>query len=601
MREGVLLLLCSAVAMAQTAATSGVIRQPSGDSTLTNIVIASAVTPSGTFGYTAEVYLVRSDGSAAPRRLTSFDESNQAPGAISVAISPDGTRVAYTGLLDDNGIRQEEVHAIDIASGNDRLIAVASSGCSAPPCLGPITFSQDGATVLWNAAGSSGSSIYSANFDGSSLAQLPLQKAIFSGPNHITTTTGKFVFLSSACGQFCLQAEIANLDGSNPTVIQTVTNTILDGSFGDLVISASGSVTAEIVQGSTPSMVTPNVAPALSQGQCLQGQVYYGSMGSMTLSSDGMHAAGISAGQIFNCESAGTQPSVLYAFDAELSGDGSRLIFSAGANGIRRASVWIADANGGNPRPIFAPRSLNPNGIVGIGSYSKDILPLSPGSYFTVYGNNLSDIAAVTTAAELPFSQALQGVTLQVDGTAMPIQAVTPWQINALLPEQISPEDVTVSVRLADGTSFSQVATVQPTAPALILYSVFPTEPDCTAGGVSCYAAAFHPGTKIPADNIHPAVAGEVLETYGFGLGGTMPDVPAGAGAPSNPPANAAMPFVNIDGVLAQTTFAGLVPGLAGLYQVNVIVPAGLPAGQHLMHWYSLDPASGPQGILYSQ
>jgi uncharacterized protein (TIGR03437 family) len=80
-----------------------------------------------------------------------------------------------------------------------------------------------------------------------------------------------------------------------------------------------------------------------------------------------------------------------------------------------------------------------------------------------------------------------------------------------------------------------------------------------------------------------------------------MPDVAAGAGAPSNPPASAAMPFVNVDGVLAQTTFAGLVPGLVGPYQVNVVVPAGLAPGVHQTHWYTLDPAAGPQGVIYTQ
>lgn len=595
MRKNILALLCCAAAAGQTTASRGQILRPSGDATLTNIAVGSAVTTGGTFGYTAEVYLVKGDGSAAPRRLTSFDESNQAPGATSVAISPDGTRVAYTGWLDTNGVRQEQVHAIDVATGNDRLIATAPSTCATPPCLGPITFSQDGTKLLWGVAGSaapSNLSIYAANFDGSGVLQLGLQQAYISGPNNVTTTAGRFIFLSYDCGAFCEQAETANLDGSGAAVIQTASNT-LNGNFGDLVISASGAVTAEITQGYTPSHLTPIVAPALSQGQCRQGPVYYGSMGSMALSSDGTHAAGISAGQIFSCQGDITPLNVLYAFDVQLSSDGSRMIFSVGFNSVGRAAVWIADASGANSRPIFAPRSVNAGGIVGIGSYPTDVLPLSPGSYFTIYGSNFVDVDALATPAELPLPQSLAGAKVQVNGTGVPIQAVTPWQINALLPQETVAGNVTVSVQLSDGTTLSQTATVQPTAPAVILYPI--------PGLLDLQAAAFHPGTNVPADFLHPAVTGEILETYGFGLGVTTPHVAAGIGAPLNPLANAAMPFVNIDGVLARTTFAGLVPGFAGLYQVNVVVPAGLPPGKHVMHWYSLDPTAGPQGTIYTQ
>jgi uncharacterized protein (TIGR03437 family) len=230
---------------------------------------------------------------------------------------------------------------------------------------------------------------------------------------------------------------------------------------------------------------------------------------------------------------------------------------------------------------------------VGLGSYPTDILPISPGSYFTIYGTNFVDADALATAANLPLPLSLAGVSVQVNGTGVPVEAVTPWQLNALLPQEMAPGSVTVTVQLPDGTSLGQAATVTRTAAAIDLIGV--------TGDPFLQAAAFHPGTATLADPGHPAAAGEILETYGFGLGPTTPDVAAGAGAPSNPPASAAMPFVNIDGVLAQTTFAGLVPGLAGLYQVNVVVPAGLAPGVHHTHWYTTDPAAGPQGIIYTQ
>ena len=40
------------------------------------------------------------------------------------------------------------------------------------------------------------------------------------------------------------------------------------------------------------------------------------------------------------------------------------------------------------------------------------------------------------------------------------------------------------------------------------------------------------------------------------------------------------LPEVRIGGVPAQVTFSGLAPGLEGVWQINVIIPANSPAGK---------------------
>jgi uncharacterized protein (TIGR03437 family) len=42
---------------------------------------------------------------------------------------------------------------------------------------------------------------------------------------------------------------------------------------------------------------------------------------------------------------------------------------------------------------------------------------------------------------------------------------------------------------------------------------------------------------------------------------------------------------VQIGGRDAVVAFAGLTPGLAGVYQVNVVVPSGLTAGVQSLSW----------------
>jgi uncharacterized protein (TIGR03437 family) len=131
---------------------------------------------------------------------------------------------------------------------------------------------------------------------------------------------------------------------------------------------------------------------------------------------------------------------------------------------------------------------------------------------------------------------------------------------------------------------------VQDSAPEVLQY----VQPFFT----SIYAMAFHAGTSTPADQTHPAVAGETLEMYGLGLGGVSPPVESGAAAPANPPAHAlAIPQVKIGRQTANVTFAGLAPGQVGIYQVNVVVPVGLKSGSQPVSW----AANGAHWVIWVQ
>jgi uncharacterized protein (TIGR03437 family) len=79
----------------------------------------------------------------------------------------------------------------------------------------------------------------------------------------------------------------------------------------------------------------------------------------------------------------------------------------------------------------------------------------------------------------------------------------------------------------------------------------------------------------------HPANPGDSITVYGTGFGPVAGQVTAGA--PSPAPALSTMdPLqVLIGGIVVQPSFAGLTPGFAGLYQVNLTVPAGLAGGNY--------------------
>jgi adhesin/invasin len=77
-----------------------------------------------------------------------------------------------------------------------------------------------------------------------------------------------------------------------------------------------------------------------------------------------------------------------------------------------------------------------------------------------------------------------------------------------------------------------------------------------------------------------PAVPGETILVYVTGLGTVTPTVADGEGAPSSPLSSVnKTPYVGIGGQYVTPSFAGLSPGFAGLYQMNVVVPTGSGTG----------------------
>ena len=99
-----------------------------------------------------------------------------------------------------------------------------------------------------------------------------------------------------------------------------------------------------------------------------------------------------------------------------------------------------------------------------------------------------------------------------------------------------------------------------------------------SGSGTGPAAAQLADGSPIGSGN--PAAAGDVAVLYLSGGGGVTPAIPDGSAALANPPSIVTAPTsVDFGGVDGKTQFAGLTPGLAGLYQVNVSVPPGTGTG----------------------
>jgi uncharacterized protein (TIGR03437 family) len=95
----------------------------------------------------------------------------------------------------------------------------------------------------------------------------------------------------------------------------------------------------------------------------------------------------------------------------------------------------------------------------------------------------------------------------------------------------------------------------------------------------SKYIIATH-GNNSPIGTTSPAQPGEEIVLWGTGFGSTNP--PAASGQLIAAPVELAKTVtVTVGGVPALVDFAGLVA--PGLDQINVVIPAGLPAGDQLV------------------
>ena len=225
----------------------------------------------------------------------------------------------------------------------------------------------------------------------------------------------------------------------------------------------------------------------------------------------------------------------------------------------------VVEANAGVPY-------LPPNGVVSAASYQA-YEPVAHGSLLAVYGSKLAGAPAQAGSLPLPFQ--LGGTRASLGGVDMPLfyagETNGLSQVNAQAPYFL-PGNVTLPlvVRTPSGAALTEVV-VSDSMPGIFTVS---------ANGQGQGIIVLGANPSVIASPAHPARRGEVVVIYCGGLGRTQPGVNPGVAAPSNPLAETAAPVtVTIGGKQAAVQFAGLTPGLVGLYQVNVVVPADADTG----------------------
>ena len=216
--------------------------------------------------------------------------------------------------------------------------------------------------------------------------------------------------------------------------------------------------------------------------------------------------------------------------------------------------------------PAEPAPSILPGGVVNGATFLTPSDPngaVAPGTIVSIFGSNLAPAARAATSLPIPTS--LFDTTVTFNGVAAPLFYVSKTQINAEVPFETPMGQVTVQVQRADMTSpATQTVTVAPVSPGIFTY----LQQGVTVGAI-LHAKDF---SFVTATS--PAVSGEALSIFATGLGALQQPVATGAIPPTPPPMTVAAPTVTIGGVPAMVTYSGLAARLAGVYQVNVVMPA---------------------------
>ncbi len=206
-------------------------------------------------------------------------------------------------------------------------------------------------------------------------------------------------------------------------------------------------------------------------------------------------------------------------------------------------------------------------GIVSSGDYTG-----SPalGLLVSIFGTQLAD--GPLGNSSLPLPEQLGSTQVFMSGVQLPLLYVSDSQVNVLVPYNIALNTAhQLLVQRGNAISVPVDTAILDTQPAIL-----------TTTGNGIGQGDVYKGGLTLADATGPVTAGDVVVIYCVGLGAVAPTVQAGDPSPSSPLASVpATVTVTIGGQSTTSSFAGLTPGYAGLYQINAAVPAGVsPGGQ---------------------
>lgn len=239
-----------------------------------------------------------------------------------------------------------------------------------------------------------------------------------------------------------------------------------------------------------------------------------------------------------------------------------------------------------DPTPT-GPPTITANGIQAASGFGGG-KRMAPGSYIEIYGTRLAgttrtwagaDFKAVGQYSVAP--TALDDVEVIVNSVPAYVYFVSPGQVNVQLPEGIPTGDaVPVIIKYKGVQSEYAFVSIQEVAGAILAPPAFKVGEVQYAVAQHAVGGKFVSNGKITGTEESPAAPGETITMYGTGFGPVSPNTPSLGGTVAVGTTSLTNPVsVTIGDVDAAVTYSGLVPGLVGVYQFNVVVPPNASSG----------------------
>jgi uncharacterized protein (TIGR03437 family) len=240
----------------------------------------------------------------------------------------------------------------------------------------------------------------------------------------------------------------------------------------------------------------------------------------------------------------------------------------------RAARILRASSHGRSMWDLEVPIQPPSVPVLGDGAIvnSANFTDVAPGSIAAAFGSSMSSGTAIAGAIPLPST--LGGASLSIGGVNAPLFFGSPGQMNIQIPWETPVGPTTATLSVGPQTSTTQIFVAQ-YAPGIFTLTASGQGQGVIVNS-STYAWAAQAGS-ISGVTAAPVTGGDSITIYCTGLGPVTNSPATGAAASSTNVSSTLQPVtVNIGGEAVPSAFAGLVPGLVGLYQVNVVVPAGI-------------------------
>ena len=245
----------------------------------------------------------------------------------------------------------------------------------------------------------------------------------------------------------------------------------------------------------------------------------------------------------------------------------------AGAQGVAvdsNGNVFIADTGNNAIRELqFAATSAT---VAAVTNSATNLTgAIAPGEVVVIYGSNIGagKLTTYTVNSSGLVSTSLGGTSVYFNGLPGPVVYTSPNQVAAVVPYNLTGTSVSVFVVNQGVTTAPVIVPIAAASPAIFTLS----------GAGSGQAAAINQDGSING-SASPAKAGSVVQLYATGFGQTNPSGQDGLPNAVPLPLPVLPVSVTIGGKTATVNYAGGAPQLiAGVMQVNVVIPSGLTPG----------------------